>query len=408
MEFIDGSITSPKGILAAGSACGIKANGKADLALVQINGLGTAAAVYTRNQVKGHSLKRSQALSEQGFPVKAVVVNSGNANACVGPRGDADAKLMGEYTAERLGLLPEEVITCSTGVIGIPLPMDLLLSGINDAASKLSHEVSAGHDACKAMMTTDRVRKEAAVTFEVQGTKVTLAGMAKGSGMIHPNMATMIAVITTDCAVEKDFLNWALRKTVDKTFNRVSVDGDTSVCDTAVIASSALAANPPVGFDSQGRLGDDALLFLTALESICMKMARDMAADGEGATKLIDVRVDGAPDAETAKEVALTVARSPLFKTAMFGEDPNWGRILTAVGYAPVTIDPDRVDIAIGGLPVCAGGAALPFDEGEAAEILANNEIIVSIQLNAGSFYDHYWTCDFSYDYVKINGSYRS
>lgn len=408
MNFFDGSITSPRGILAAGIAAGIKKNGKADLSLVQINGLGLAAAVYTKNQVKGHSLIRSRRLSLAGGPVHAVIINSGNANACVGPQGDADAEEMGRLTAERLGILPEEVLTCSTGVIGIPLPMDKVRAGIDAAAAALSHDPAAGSRACEAMMTTDKVRKEAAVSFTIDGREVLLAGMAKGSGMIHPNMATMIAVITTDAVADKDFMDRALRQVVNKTFNRVSVDGDMSVCDTAVLLSSGLAGNVPIGPAEDGSLGEDARLFLRALETVCMKLARQMAADGEGATKLIDVRVDGAADPAAAYEVALSVARSPLFKTAMFGEDPNWGRILTAVGYAPVKIWPERVDIAIGHLPVCAGGAALPFDEEEAAEILSQDEIIVNINLNSGSFSDHYWTCDFSYDYVKINGSYRS
>lgn len=408
MNFIDGSVTSPQGILAAGVASGIKGNGKKDLSLLQIKGAGSAAAVYTKNQVKGHSLIRSRRLTAAGHKVRAVVINSGNANACVGEQGLRDADEMAAVTAKELGLVPEEVLTCSTGVIGVPLPMDKVIGGITQAASKLRSDTEAGHDACEAMMTTDRVRKEAAVSFELGGREITLAGMAKGSGMIHPNMATMIAVITTDCAADPEFMDRALRKVVNKTFNRVSVDGDMSVCDTALLLSTGLAGNPPISKTADPAADEAALLFMQALESVCMKLARAMAADGEGASKLIDIRAEGAPDAETAYEVALSVARSPLVKTAMFGEDPNWGRIITAVGYAPVKIDPERIDISIGNLQVCRNGAALPFDEDVASEILARDEIVVTIDLHSGHFSDHYWTCDFSYDYVKINGSYRS
>lgn len=408
MQFFDGSVTSPQGIWAAGVAAGIKKTGAKDLALVRIDGLGTSASVFTRNQVKGHSLQRSLKLAGQEQPVHAIVINSGNANACVGERGAADAEALARKTAELLGLQPEHVMTCSTGVIGIPLPLSAVEQGIEDAAGLLSRSTEAGHDACEAIMTTDKVMKEAAVVFEAGGKNVVLAGMAKGSGMIHPNMATMISVITTDMVVDRDFMDWALRQVVNKTFNRVSVDGDTSVCDTAILVSSGMAENEPAGFGPDRSLTEDARLFLQALEMVCMKLARIMAADGEGATKLIDVRVNGAADEETAYQVALSVARSPLFKTAMFGEDPNWGRILTAVGYAPVPIDPNRVDIAMGPLKVCERGEALPFDEDEASEILAQDEIVITIDLNSGIYSDHYWTCDFSYDYVKINGSYRS
>ncbi len=408
MEYIDGSITSPRGILAAGIACGIKKNGKKDLALIQVNGLGTAASVFTSNQVKGHSLLRSLELAKQERPVRALIINSGNANACVGPKGDEDAQLMAQTTADALGLQPEEVFTASTGVIGQLMPMEKLASCIKKAASLLSHDSQAGHDACEATMTTDKIQKEAAVRFLVGDKEVILAGMAKGSGMIHPNMATMIAVITTDAVVDRDFLEQALRQVTNKSFNRVSVDGDTSVCDSCTIVSSGLAENEAIGLDAKGELTDEARLFLRALESVCMRLARNIAADGEGATKLIDVRVDGAASAEIAYTVALTVARSPLFKTAMFGEDANWGRIITAVGNSGVPITPSKIDISFGRLKVCENGQGLPFDEDEALAILKKEEIIVTIDLKSGAYSDHYWTCDFSYEYVEINGSYRS
>ncbi len=408
MEYFDGSITSPRGILASGTACGIKKNNKPDLALVQVNGLGTAASVFTSNQVKGHSLLRSLELAKQEKPIRALVINSGNANACVGSQGDLDAELMAELTAKALGVDPDEVFTASTGVIGQLMPMTKVASGIARAASLLSHDTSAGHSACEAIMTTDKIQKEAAVSFQIGDKEVILAGMAKGSGMIHPNMATMIAVITTDALVDRDFLRYALRLVTNKTFNRVSVDGDTSVCDSCTIVATGLAENEAIGFGADGEPDANAKLFLRSLEAVCMRLARNIAADGEGATKLIDVRVEGAATAETAYKVALAVAGSPLVKTAMFGEDANWGRVITAVGNSGVPIAPEKIDISFGRLKVCENGAGLPFDEAEASAILERDEIIVTIDLKSGAYSDHYWTCDFSYEYVEINGSYRS
>ncbi len=404
MEFKDGSITSPAGILAAGVSCGIKKNQQKDLALVQINGLGTAAAVFTRNQVKGHSLLRSQRLADQGQSIHAIVINSGNANACVGPEGDMAAEQMASLTADALGIAPESVLTCSTGVIGQPLPMDRLNQGISDAAARLQHEPDSGHAAAEAIMTTDKTMKEAVVSFTLDGTEICVAGMAKGSGMIHPNMATMIAVITTDAVIEQSFLQDTLRLVTEKTFNRVSVDGDTSVCDTAIVVTSGLAANKEINATTD----EAARLFTRALETVCHRLARSIASDGEGATKLIDVRVEGAYSPEAAYRVALAVARSPLFKTAMYGEDANWGRVITAIGNSEVAIDPHKVNIAFGPLAVCRDGRGLPFDEAEALAILKNDEIIVTIDLGMGPYSDHYWTCDFSHEYVEINGSYRS
>ena len=403
MRIIEGSIATPIGFRAQGVACGLKKNGGPDLALVVCDVPATTCAVFTRNLVKGHSLQRTQRLLPSSS-ARAVVVNSGNANACVGARGDEDADRMGSLVATALGCPSEAVLTGSTGVIGKELDMDRVAAGIRAAASTLAIGTEAGHRAEAAIMTTDLVPKEACVAFEAGGFPVLLAGMAKGSGMIHPDMATMISIVTTDALVTSAVLAEALRLVTGRTFNRVSVDGDTSVCDMVIALASGLAGNPAI--DSLE--SEDGRSFLEALEAVCTHLAREIARDGEGATKLVEVRCDGAATPEDAYKVVLAVAKSPLVKTAFFGEDANWGRILTAAGYSGASFDPAHADIHLGALQVCAAGTALPFDESEAKRILSEREVTVTIRLGAGGFSDRIWTCDFSYDYVKINGSYRS
>lgn len=407
MEFIEGSIASPLGIQAAGVSAGLKDGPVSDLALVICKGLGTAAAVFTQNQVQGHSLKRSRRIIDKGGPIHAILINSGNANACVGSQGDADAETLAEWSAKQLGQLSDEVITMSTGIIGQPLPMETIKEGLAEAVQTLGHNREAGQLAEEAILTTDTVPKSATVTFEIGGVQATLSGMAKGSGMIHPNMATLLGVITTDCVVDRNFLQDSLRKAVEKTFNRVTIDGETSPCDMVVAVSSGLAGNEPVGLTEEGAETGDTKTFAMALETVLMRLARMIAGDGEGATKLIDVRVEGAETSRDALEVALSVARSPQFKTAMFGEVPDWGRIIAAVGNAVAVVDPDRIDISLGQLEVCREGALVVFDEERASRILSNPEIIITIDLGRGAFADHYWTCDYSYDYVKINSNFH-
>lgn len=407
MEFIDGSIASPLGIQAAGVSAGLKEGSSPDLALLLCKGMGTAAAVFTQNQIQGHSLKRSRRIIDRNGPVHAILINSGNANACVGAQGDEDAETLAEWASKHLGQLPDEVITMSTGIIGEPLPMETIRQGLAEAVSSLAHDREAGQLAEEAIMTTDTVPKSATVTFDIGGKEVTLSGMAKGSGMIHPNMATLLGVITTDCAVDREFLQDTLRKAVDKTFNRVTIDGDTSPCDMVVAVSSGLADNETVGSGEHGSDTADAKAFAMALETVLMRLARMIAGDGEGATKLIDVRVEGAETPRDAYEVALSVASSPQFKTAMFGEVADWGRIIAAVGNSIAIVDPDRIDINLGQLEVCRDGALVPFDEERADKIMSNPEIIITIDLGRGAYADHYWTCDYSYDYVKINSSYH-
>lgn len=400
MKYIDGSITSPKGFKAAGVACGLKKNGNKDLAVVCSEVPAAAAGVFTTNVVKGHSLQITMENIKSGL-AKAIVINSGNANACVGEQGFSDAKEMAATAAGLLDCPEDQILIGSTGVIGMPLNMDALRTGIRSAVASLSPD--GGHSAEEAIMTTDLVPKEAAAEIELQGKKVTVSGMAKGSGMIHPNMATMIGVITTDAAITKELLAKALKEITNRTFNRVSVDGDTSVCDMVLILANGLSGNPVITAED-----DDYLNFKMALEYVCTTLARMIAKDGEGATKLVEISVSGAAAEEDAYKIACAVAKSPLVKTAIFGEDANWGRIFTAAGYSGASFNPDLVDIYIGDLMVCSKGTALKFDESKAKEILKEKEVKVTIELKDGSFSDRMWTCDFSYDYVKINGSYRS
>ncbi|PNT94096.1 bifunctional glutamate N-acetyltransferase/amino-acid acetyltransferase ArgJ [Clostridium thermosuccinogenes] len=400
LNIIEGGVTAPKGFLAAGVACGLKKDGKKDLAIVYSEDPAAAAGVFTTNIVKGHSLQVTMEHIKNGY-AQAIVINSGNANACVGEQGMKDAREMAELTAQLLDCPPEDVLVGSTGVIGSRLNMPLIRSGIRTAVASLSAE--GGRDAQEAIMTTDLVAKEIAVELEIQDETVRIGAMAKGSGMIHPNMATMIGVITTDANISKSLLDKALRETVMHTFNRVSVDGDTSVCDMVIILANGQANNAGIV-----REGMEYEKFRDALDQVCTHLARMIARDGEGATKLVEIVAQGAINAEDAYKVVSAIAKSPLVKTAIFGEDANWGRIITAAGYSGASFDPNLVDIFIGDLMVCQNGTALNFDENAAKKILQRKELKITINLKRGTFSDRMWTCDFSYDYVKINGSYRS
>jgi len=400
MRVIDGGVTAPEGFFATGVSCGLKKNGGKDLAIVCSEDSAAAAGVFTTNTVKGHSLQVTMEHIKNGY-ANAIIINSGNANACVGKQGYKDALKMAAYAAQLLECNAEEILVGSTGVIGMPLNLEAALSGIDAAVSGMTPD--GGHAAEEAIMTTDLVAKEIAVEFEIQGEKVIIGGMAKGSGMIHPNLATMIGVITTDANISRKLLDKALRAVVKHTFNRVSVDGDTSVCDMVVILANGLADNTGiVNEDADYQTFSDALLY------VCTFLSRLIAKDGEGATKLIEVTLEGAPSEADAYRAVCAIAKSPLVKTAIFGEDANWGRIITAVGYSGAEFDPNCVDIFIGDLMVCKNGAGLRFDEGKAKEILHEAEINILVNLNNGSYSDRMWTCDFSYEYVKINGSYRS
>lgn len=400
MNIIDGGVTAPKGFIAAGVACGIKKNNMKDLAIVCSEDNAVASGVFTTNVIKGHSLQVSTEHIKNGI-ARAIVINSGNANACVGEGGYKDAKDMTTLAAELLQCSPEDILVNSTGVIGSKLNMPSVRSGIRSAVNALNSE--GGDDAVEAIMTTDLVPKVIAVEIEIQGEKVRIGGMAKGSGMIHPNMATMIGIITTDANISRSLLDKALKHCVKSTFNRVSVDGDTSVCDSVFVLANGFADNDAIVKDDY-----EYSLFTDALMFVCTYLARLVAKDGEGATKLIEVIVNGAGDEADAYKVVSAVAKSPLVKTAFFGEDANWGRIITAVGYSGASFDPNLTDIFIGNLLVCRNGIAANFDEVAAKEILKQKEITIKIDLKKGKVSDRIWTCDFSYDYVKINGSYRS
>ena len=400
IQYIEGGVTAPQGYFATGVACGIKENGEKDLALVCSEDVAAVAGIFTTNKVKGHSLKLTMQNIKSGYAT-AIVINSGNANACVGMKGDSDARAIASKTAELLECSAEDILVGSTGVIGVPLDIDKVLAGVEEAVGGMDPE--GGHDAELAIMTTDTVAKEIAVRFNLQGEPVIIGGMAKGSGMIHPDMATMISVLTTDANISRKLLDTALKDVCKSTFNRVTVDGDTSVCDMVVIFANGLADNP--GIVNQD---SDYYEFYEALEKVCTLLAKQIAADGEGATKLIEVQVFGAKTAESAYLASVSVAKSPLVKTAINGCDVNWGRIITALGYSGADISPDLIDISINKVFVCRSGAAAIYDEAKVVEQLSKKEVLISINLNSGEFSDRVWTCDLSEEYVRINGSYRS
>jgi glutamate N-acetyltransferase/amino-acid N-acetyltransferase len=400
LEIIPGGVTAPKGFMASGRACGIKKDGSYDIALVCADDTAIASGVFTTNAVKGHSLQMTMEHIKDGR-AKAVIINSGNANACVGEKGKADAAEVANQAAKLLNCRSEDILFNSTGVIGVPLDMDAVRAGIKDVIASKSYE--GGHDAARAIMTTDLSVKEFALEFEVGSAKARIGGMAKGSGMIHPNMATMIGVITTDVNITQNLMEKAFKEAVNTSFNRISVDGDTSVCDMVVIMSSQKAGNNVINKEDS-----EYIAFKDALGIVCGHLAKEIVKDGEGATKLIEITAEGAKTQEDAYKIVCAVAKSPLVKTAIFGEDANWGRIITAAGYSGAFFDYESADIFIGDLMVCNKGAAVAFDECRAKEILKKDEIKILIRLNTGNCRDRMWACDFSYDYIKINGSYRS
>jgi len=399
-ELNQGSVTSPQGFLAAGIAAGIKHSGKKDMALVYSVVPAQAAAVYTLNKFKAAPLQITEQNISNGT-AQVMVINSGIANAGMGKVGLEQAQQMSDWAAQATGVEKTDVIVASTGVIGMPLPMDILQKGIGEAQAALSTE--GGHAAAQAIMTTDTVCKEMAVTVDIGGTTVTIGAMAKGSGMIHPNMATMLSFITTDAAIESAALQTAFKANIDDSFNMISVDGDTSTNDMVAIMANGQAGNPPI------QLGTPEFeIFQEALKHICITMARKIAADGEGATKLITTTVTGAASLADAKLAAKAVIASSLVKTAVYGNDANWGRIACAVGYSGIEFDPNKVNIYIGSVQVAKDGMGLAFDEAAALEILKQKEVPLLIELNSGEYQATAWGCDLTYDYVKINADYRS
>lgn len=391
----------PTGFRAAGVAAQIKPEStKKDVAIIHSITSATAAAVYTTNKVKAAPLSVSRQHLADGT-ARAIVANSGNANACTGAPGRQDAETMCRWVGEKLNLAPGDVLVASTGVIGQRLPMDRIRSGIEAACARLSEH--DGMEAAQAIMTTDTVPKTE--TVEVKGANGTMriTGMCKGSGMIAPNMATMLAFLMTDAAVEPALLSRLLREAVDRSFNMITVDGDRSTNDFVVLLANGAAGVPALSYGSSG-----CSAFAEALNGVCLSLAKQIARDGEGATKLVTISVRGARHFEEAKQVGMSVANSNLVKTALFGNDPNWGRILAAVGYSGADVAEERITLSIGGLKVFERGVGVAFSRSEGIEALRKPEVEIAIDLGQGKGEATVYTCDLSTDYVKINAEYSS
>ncbi len=404
MKLISGGVCAAQGFCASGIHCGIRKNRtKRDLSLIVSDRRATAAAVYTTNLVKGAPLIVTKQHIADGY-AQAVICNSGNANTC-NANGMEIAEQMSELIGATLQIPAADVVVASTGVIGQPLDITTIASGIPALVEQLSTE--GGDAAAEGIMTTDTVKKEVAVEFSIGGKTCRLGGIAKGSGMIHPNMATMLVFITTDVAISAPMLQKALSTDIASTFNMVSVDGDTSTNDMVSVLANGCAGNDEIVSE-----GEDFDIFMKALNTVTVGLCRMIAGDGEGATKLLECKVFGASDEATAKTVAKSVICSSLLKAAMFGADANWGRVLCAIGYSGADVDVHKIDVsfrsAAGEICVCQNGAGIEFSEEKAKEILLQKEIEILVTLNAGSAAACAWGCDLTYDYVKINGDYRT
>ena len=404
MKVIEGGVCAAKGFRANGVHCGIRKNhSKKDLSLIFSTVPASAAAVYTTNLVKGAPLTVTKKHIANGT-AQAVICNSGNANTC-NANGIEIAEEMSALAASALGISADDVVVASTGVIGQPLSIDPIAAGLPELVAGLSDNGSG--TAAEGIMTTDTVRKEVAVEFTLGGKTCRLGGIAKGSGMIHPNMATMLVFLTTDAAISPAMLQKALSGDIANTFNMLSIDGDTSTNDMVTILANGLAGNPEVTEE-----GEDFTAFMQALNSVTIALCRKIAGDGEGATKLLECKVTGAADLATAKTVAKSVICSSLLKAAMFGADANWGRVLCAIGYSGADVDVNKVDVAFsspaGTVAVCKDGAGLNFSEEKAKQVLLEKEIEILVELNSGDAASTAWGCDLTYDYVRINGDYRT
>ena len=407
MKYLNLGITAPKGFSAAGCAAGVKAKQKKDISLLYAGAPCVLAAAFTTNLVQAAPVRYNKAIYESGRPVRAVVINSGVANACTGKEGEENAAAMAKKTADCLGVAPEEVLVNSTGVIGVQLPMEKIEAGIEAASKALGAEEQSAADASMGILTTDTFPKTVCVELEIDGVPVRIAAMAKGSGMIHPNMATMLSFITTDAAIDQEDFRALLKESILDSYNMMSVDGDTSTNDSVLALASGLAGNPVLkaGTPQFAR-------FKEAFDAVNVNIARQIARDGEGATKLITARVSGAKTKEDARKIALSVIKSSLVKTAIFGADANWGRVLCAMGYSGGDFDPDQVvlsfESAKGKILLFEKGVPLNFDESKALEILQEEDIYINIDLGEGTQSAQSFGCDLTYDYVKINGEYRS
>ncbi len=406
MKIINGGVTAPKGFQAIGIAAGIK-KGKKDMAMLYSEAPCAAAGTFTTNVVKAAPVKWDQNIVYHQDTAQAVVMNSGIANACTGTEGYGYCEETAKAAAKLLNLDPLQVLTASTGVIGKQLPMDVIKAGIETMVPMLSHSEAAGTLAAEAIMTTDTKKKEIAVQFELGGKTVTIGGMSKGSGMIHPNMCTMLAFITTDAAISKELLQKALSGSVQDSYNMISVDGDTSTNDTCLLMANGLAGNQKIKEE-----GQDYDTFKEALDYVNIWLAKHMAADGEGATALFEVKVIGAESKEQAVILSKSIITSNLVKTAICGHDANWGRILCAMGYSGAQFDPEKVDLyfesAAGKLKIIENGVDTGYSEEEATKILSEKEITAIADVKMGEDCAVAWGCDLTHEYVSINADYRS
>ncbi len=404
---MEGGVTFPAGFRASGIHCGLRKNkNKKDLALILADKPCSAAAIYTTNKVYGAPITVTREHLKNGI-ARAAICNSGNANTC-NPDGVDKANAMCAALAKHLGIDENDIIITSTGVIGMPLPLEPILNGIPALCDSLGYGAENGYAAASAIMTTDTRLKQIAAEAVIDGVKVKIGGMSKGSGMIQPNMATMLCFVTTDADITPETLQVLLKRVADRTFNMISVDGDTSTNDTFSVMASGLAGNALID-DPDSESGK---AFEELLEYVCKYLARKMAADGEGASKLLECRVHGCDTLENARILAKSVINSPLVKTAMFGADANWGRILCALGYAGVEFDPHKVDVSFisdaGEINVCKNGGSVGFDEDKAKEILLKDAIVIDVNMNMGTACATAYGCDLTYEYVRINGDYRS
>ena len=404
MKIISGGVCAAKGYKANGIHCGIRHNRtKRDIALIYSEVPATAAAVYTTNLVKGAPLTVTKKHIENGI-AQAVICNSGNANTC-NANGVEIAEKMSELIAKELSIKADDIVVASTGVIGQPLNIEPIAKGVPELAKGLS--IDGSLLAAEGIMTTDVAVKEVAIEFTIGGKTCHIGGIAKGSGMIHPNMATMLVFITSDVKISAEMLQKALSSDIQNTFNMISVDGDTSTNDMVVVLANGIAGNTEITCE-----GEDFTEFMKALNTVNVTLCRSIAGDGEGATKLLECAVENAKDLQTAKTVAKSVICSSLTKAAMFGADANWGRVLCAIGYSGAQVDVNKIDVAFksnkGTIEVCKNGAGVDFSEEKAKEILLEKEIVIAVNLNDGEYSSKAWGCDLTYDYVKINGDYRT
>ena len=408
MKKIIGGVTAAQGFEAASAAAHIKYEGRTDMALVFSRTPCVTAGTFTTNVVKAAPVIWDRDLVNSGAPAHAVIVNSGIANACTGQEGMEYCRQTAQEAAACLGIEENSVLVGSTGVIGFQLPIDRIREGVRMLAAARRSGIEAGTEAAKAIMTTDTVHKETAYEIYLDGHKAVIGGMAKGSGMIHPNMCTMLSYVTTDAAIEKSLLQKALREIVAETFNMISVDGDTSTNDTLLVLANGLAGNPVID-DTKS---DAYAAFYEALRAVCKELAMKMAGDGEGATKLIETRVIHADTLENARILAKSVITSSLTKAAVYGRDANWGRVLCALGYSGVSFDPENCDLYFGGeedrLLIFTKGSAADYSEEKATELLSGEKVEILADMHMGDAEATAWGCDLTYDYVKINADYRS